>query len=256
MNTYPPITTATSISDASMHQRKVNEPQKQGVDYLTTDDPCWADEPTFLIKPARLIEFFPVSNQTLAERVNAVTRLVAYIGISVSVLERKSSSLQVAILVMALIAFLWKISLKQKPARTLDDAYESFDVLPETCTEPSAGNPYMNVLPGDPATRGPACVGPQTDKMVENYFQEGLYSDVTENVFIKPGNPRTFLTQPVTQVMPDRDKLTDWLYKDGNINNMDGKRATREIYSDQRRQRQILPSDIAYAEQFEGYPPL
>ena len=259
MNTVPAIGDPSKVSDASQHQRIPNAPPPQGANFMIQNDPCWVDDPFTLVKPARLIEFFPVADQSLPERVNALSRLVLYMGVGVAILEKRSVGLQVAVVVLGIIFLLWKSAssketLVNKP--NADDAIESFDVLPTTCTEPSVGNPYMNYVVGDPASRGPACVGPGTEQMVKNYFEEGLYSDVTENVFMDPGNPRTFLTQPVTTMPNDRDKLSEWLYADGNLGSPDRPRTLPLPYTDERSQRQLIPSDIRYNDTTAGYPPL
>lgn len=259
MNTVPAVGDPRNVSDAGRHQRVPNPPPPQGANFMIQTDPCWADDPVFLVKPTRLIEFFPVADQSLSERVNALSRLVMYMGIGVAILEKRSFGLQMAVVVLGIICLLWKTaSARDGLVKTpnADDAVESFDVLPATCTEPSAGNPYMNYVVGDPASRGPACVGPGTEQMVKNYFEEGLYSDVTDNVFMDPGNPRTFLTQPVTTMPNDRDKLAEWLYADGNLGSPDRPRTMPLPYSDERSNRQLVPTDIRYNDSTANYPPL
>ncbi len=256
MNTYPPPIDPTKISDAGQHQRLIPPPSAQGVSVLVQDDPCWPDEPSLLVKPSRLIEFFPVADQTLAERVNALSRLVAYIGVGVSVLEKRSTGLQIAIIILGVIFLLWRVNPKSQPANDADVDVEHFDVLPDKCTAPAPGNPFMNFVPGDPVDRGPACTGPGTEQMVTNYFEEGLYADVSDNVFMKPGHQRSFFTQPVTQNPNDRDKLADWLYRDSNLGNPDSERRLPPPYTDERRNRHLIPSDIRYNDITANYPDL
>lgn len=257
MNSFPPVTDPTKVSDAGQHQRIPKQPSAQGVNFMAMDDPCWVDDPVMLVKPARLIEFFPVRDQSTAERFNALSRMILYIGVGVSILEKRTSGLQIATLLLGVFYLLWKTAKNRPPQETPGEvSVESFDVLPPTCTDPSPGNPFMNFVPGDPVDRGPACTGPGTEQMVTNFFEEGLYSDVTENVFMKPGNPRSFFTQPVTTLPNDRDKFADWLYRDGNLGNPDQPRKLHPPSTYDRPQRQLRPSDLNYNDEIAPYPEL
>lgn len=257
MNTFPKVTDPSKISDAGQHQRPISQPSSQGTNVLLLDDGCWVDDPYLLVKPARLIEFFPVADQTVGERVNALSRLVIYIGVGTSILGKQTAGMQIAVLVLGVIFVLWRTAGRNKITVNPDDALiESFDVLPEKCTEPAPGNPYMNYVPGDPVDRGPACRGPGTEQMVTNYFEEGLYADVTENVFMKPGSDRSFFTQPVTTHLNDREKWADWLYRDTNLGSDSVERTRPPPYNDQRRNRQLIPSDISYNDSIADYPDL
>ena len=48
-------------------------------------DPIWISDFQILFKPERIMEFFPVKEQTNEERVNAIVRMSLYISITLSI---------------------------------------------------------------------------------------------------------------------------------------------------------------------------
>ena len=186
------------------------------------DDPFWGDQPDVLIQADRLREFFPTADQTLAERMNAITRLVIYSGIALAVYQEKAGPLQLAAIIVFFLYHTWQN--RQKTERAKATVIEKFDpntqapVIPPRpistqCTPPTFNNPYMNFLQGDDVTRGPACSGPGVQEVATNLMNRQLFEDV-DALYEKSIGQRQFYTMPSTTAIPDRDTYINWLCKD------------------------------------------
>lgn len=184
-------------------------------------DPFWGDQPEILMQVDRLREFFPTADQTLPERMNAVTRLVIYCGIALAVYQEKTGPLQFSGILVAFLYLIWQ---NRSSKRTTIEKFEPeiqkeyakvIQPLPmkQECTAPTLQNPYMNYLPGDDVTRGPACSGPGVQETAANLLNRGLFEDV-DSLYEKSIGQRQFYTQPSTTPIADRDAFVNWLCKD------------------------------------------
>ena len=202
------------------------------------DDPFWGDQPNVLLHTGRLIEFFPTRDQTLQERLNAISRLIVYVGVCMSVVQGKLTPLQLSGLGLAAVYLMWR---NQSVV-----SVEGFDHREATarCTAPDRENPFMNYLPGDPADKPAACKGPYTEEMASNLLNEQLYNNV-EDLFGRQASQRQFYTMPVTEQINDRDKYARWLYQQNTGCKLSG---DCQPYEDLRLGRQLIPEDIAPGE--------
>ena len=81
------------------------------------------------------------------------------------------------------------------------------------CQLPSADNPFMNAINGDPRGRAGACIVKDNSvkDLTETYFKLGLYNDIND-VWDKNSSQREFVTMPSTTFPNDRDKWAKWLF--------------------------------------------
>lgn len=92
------------------------------------------------------------------------------------------------------------------------------DVIGQTArTEPTAANPFMNVLLteiGDNPTRPPAkTIDTASMKQdLSNEFQQRTYGDPSD-VFQHTQNQRIWTVQPATSIPNDRDSYQNWLFR-------------------------------------------
>ena len=186
----------------------------------TVDDPFWGDQPEVLIQADRLREFFPTSDQTLAERMNAITRLVIYCGIALSVYQEKAGPMQLAAIIVFFLYHTWQNRRKAVAGSgiekfTPDTLAPVIQPTPRNagCTAPTFNNPYMNYLPGDDINRAPACSGPGVQEVATNLMNSQLFEDV-DALYEKSIGQRQFYTMPSTTSIPDRDTFVSWLAKD------------------------------------------
>lgn len=258
-------------SDAGQHQRALPSSSIRPINLLTESDPCWPDDHLMLFKWSRLVECFPTPDQTLEERVNSVSRLSLYLGILLSVFQKRSLPFQISTLILVFVYFAWK-SVKtsfgprmQPGAQVMD----TFDNVPTRCTMPSKDNPRANLLPGDPMNRGPACVGPEAEERARSYLNPDLFKDVDE-LFSKRQSQQ-FYTLPVTTVVSDRDKYANLMFAqhndwaEGGTADQDEDRAGMTFNMatkgppptpdmDLRRQRSYTPGDIKYEREASQMP--
>ena len=204
-----------------------------------SDDPFWGDRPDILLHAGRLIEFFPTADQTTEERMNAISRLVLYLGVSLSVYRGTVVPLQLAAMLVGLIYVMWR-------NRKLEGSPPPIETY---CTMPTKENPFMNLLPGDDPARPPACEGPEVEEMSRNLLDSQLYEDV-DDLFGRNNNQRQFYTMPSTQRPNDREKFGNWLFKGVADCKTDG---VCPPFEDLRVARQLIPEDISAESRLHGF---
>lgn len=181
-------------------------------------DKFWGEHIDVLWQQDRLSEFFPLSHQSLEERVNALSRLIIYVSIVIAFVRSDGTVIQFGLFLMLVIYVLWKnrgetqATIAEKITESIDK--EGFEPAPvkidqEACTKPTNENPFMNVLYGDPANKPPPCQEPGTQETAANLLRKQLFMD-TDDLFDKRANERLFMTTPASKV-PDRDKYANWL---------------------------------------------
>jgi len=214
----------------------------------SSGDPFWGDEPGILIQKDRLVEFFPVADQTLPERLNSISRLVIYVGIALSVYQSRATALHFAILLLGMLYIMYKNNTITKIKDTLNPPenagqVENFSEA-TNCIMPTPQNPFMNFLIGDTPGRAPACKGPGVQETAANLLDRQLFTDV-DDLFSKNANQRLFRTMPATTGLPDRENYANWL-----IGGETGCKTSGDCppYEDLRNQRQLIPEDLEDAE--------
>lgn len=68
----------------------------------------WKTDPQVLINPRYLHRFFPSSNLTMAERLNAIVRLGAYVGVGLAIVQKEMSWVLLPI-IAAVITMAWGV---------------------------------------------------------------------------------------------------------------------------------------------------
>jgi len=203
-------------------------------------DAFWGDDPSVLFQKDRLIEFFPTGDQTLTERVNAVTRLIIYVALALSIYQGRATASHFSLVLLAMIYFMYRNQTIVKLS-----TMESFTAVPakkkvEACVMPTPQNPYMNFLLGDVPGRPPACKGPGVEETASVMLDNQLFSDV-DDVFSRNANQRLFRTMPETTGIPNYERFANWLIKNEGGCKTTGMCAPWE---DLRQQRQLIPEDL------------
>jgi hypothetical protein len=220
----------------------------------TGEDPFWGENLSILFEKSRLVEFYPTSDQTLEERMNAVTRLVLYVSAALSVYQSRATPLHFGIIIVGLIYLMWKNNtITNLTAQTgMTETFSSPNAgkgeiltLPslegDDCVMPTPQNPFMNYLLGDDPARPAACAGPGVQETASNLLDRQLFNDV-DDLFSKNANQRLFRTMPGTKAVPDRERFANWMIKgDGTDCKTKGQCPP---YEDLRMQRQIIPEDL------------
>lgn len=100
------------------------------------------------------------------------------------------------------------------PGSDAADEYVNDVIGTKARTEPTATNPFMNVLLteiGDNPMRPPAQNGEFMKRQFSQVFQ-GVYGDPSD-VFQKTQNQRTWAVQPSTSIPNDQDSFQNWLFR-------------------------------------------
>lgn len=218
------------------------------------EDLFWGDDAGILLNVSRLREFFPTKDQSVAERMNALTRLTIYISIAVALYQNKTHALQIGGILVGLIFFMWNTqtvtkmekftTVRPTPPRIVSDESASGiggGMLERDCVQPTKENPFMNRLLYDSAERPPACRGPGMQEMASNLLDKQLFNDV-DDLYSRNANQRLFRTMPSTTRVPERESFASWLVDgDGTCKTNKDKCAPPE---DLRFQRHLIPEDL------------
>jgi hypothetical protein len=232
---------------ASTPIEDLNDDVPNGESLSRGSDPFWGDDISILFQKDRLVEFFPTADQTLPERMNAVTRLVIYVSIILSVYQEKSTAIHFGILLLGVMFLMYKNQTIFKLSQgdvSLSDAVSTLERFEDkdskNCVMPTLQNPFMNFMPGDLPGRAPACKGSGVQEMASNLLDQQLFSDV-DDLFSRNANQRQFRTMPETRGIPDRERYAHWLVK-----GEEGCKTTGDCrpFEDLRHQRQLIPEDL------------
>lgn len=216
------------------------------------NDEIWYKDINVLFRKDRLIEFFPVSQQTLEERINSIMRLSLYVSVVLSFYHKQGKYMWMFI-IMGVFTYIVhsrrpetpsSIKVQKNPAlfnnsylassNAVDGALagNAADVIGAAdvvgagaggCTLPTIDNPFMNTTMKDYLNtdtngtikdRPVACNlnEPDVKKQADDYFNNNLYMDV-DDVFGKMNSQRQFYTMPSTTIPNKQDEFAKWLYK-------------------------------------------
>jgi len=196
-------------------------------------DPFWLDNPRVLFDRNKLMEFYPDSNLSIDEQLNAITRFVIYFGVLLFIATGNASSFLLIAVGVAVIVFIQqngKDFLSKKKEHFLD-SYRSAHQLPngyplevdrkgEVCQAPSKDNPFMNLLVSDYANnpnRPKSCDVRDTAVRdeVNRLYNSNLFLDV-DDIWEKRNSQREFYSVADSRIPNDRESFAKWVYDDRN----------------------------------------
>jgi len=179
-------------------------------------DSFWIENPNILTK--RYTEMWPTPDQTLPERMNAITRFILVTCVVLSIYKSSIAPFQFGIFAIVLLVLFWKNQTifdphaKDKYLLSKKDGFNVYvDDVP--CTMPTKENPFMNHLYGDPLDKPAACTGPGVQEQAVNLLNSQLYDDV-DDLYNKNASQRLFMTTPSTTVPNDRESFMNWRFKE------------------------------------------
>jgi hypothetical protein len=125
----------------------------------TEPEKYWTDDFLILIRPDKLLEFFPTKNQTTSELLNSLTRLVLYVSITLSVYHKSEKYL----LIFLAAAIIFSVLYYYDEYR-MSEHFEKPNV-----TEPTDENPLMHRLNTEPMDKAPPIdTATNTEKAMQN----------------------------------------------------------------------------------------
>lgn len=205
----------------------------------------WTDDPHILLKEAA--DFFPfhkAAKQCTTTALNSFTRFGIYLGILLAFIKQDVYFLLlgVGIAIISAIAFhgmktkgvlregfqsamgsqsVTPLQMEKFPEDGLVPGSEAADeyindiIGTKERTQPTAANPFMNVLLteiGDNPMRPPAKNGEFLKRQFSQVFKDRVYGDPGD-VFNKTQNQRTWAAQPITSIPNDQESFQNWLYR-------------------------------------------
>lgn len=165
---------------------------------VETQDPFWFSSPAILVDRNRLDEFFPRTDMTEVEQLNATVRLAIYASLAMVLYSKNLNYLYIAIIAMLFTYVLYTNSNKKK------EYFSNLEKLDQIEKEkvivyPTQNNPFMNVLPTDyienpnreAATKVNTYNNEDLVKDINDKFYYNLYRDL-DDVYDKTNSQRQF----------------------------------------------------------------
>jgi hypothetical protein len=202
---------------------------------MTSCPPFWFDQPRILVDQAA--EFFPFTEndkRCTAAALNSFTRFGIYLGILLAILRMEVWWLAVGVAFAAFGVGAWFymgshgavrenfLDGADTEAPIVDAGKLNGDYIPDVIgeqgrTDPTAANPFMNVLLteiGDNPYRKPAAnvQGNHVRNELDDYFQTMFASDPGD-VFQHTQGQRQFYAMPSSTIPNDQGSFADWLYR-------------------------------------------
>jgi len=162
----------------------------------------------------RLIEFWPTSDQTFAERVNAVVRFILYGTILTYALTRDPRYVFYGAATVLIISFIYENKTRTEAFREGEKAAGVGAQGKAACTRPTKSNPFGNVLLTDYADRPDrpaACTVDEVADETRDAFNHKLFRNLTD-VYEKENSQRQFYTMPSTTIPNDVKGFAEFTY--------------------------------------------
>jgi len=170
---------------------------------------AWFDDPKQLIRRDQISQFWPTSEQTPEDRINAASRFIIYIATVIFLIRRDPRVYVLALTVLTVIFVLYKTNMVKETSKYSMKTTSN-------CQEPTRDNPMANVLMTyytDAPNRLEACYYSHPNKFVTQDipFDSGR-SRSSLPKFQKNAIERQFVTAPVSQIPGDQTQFAEWLY--------------------------------------------
>ena len=179
-------------------------------------DPIWFKNLRILLD--RPSEIIPSRDQSDAERVNALVRLVLYCSLAVALIRSNAMYAVLGLAIITIISLAYALGAKKK---VKNEAYSN--IRPKTltrekkaCYKSDPNNPFGNAtvgaLLGDEG-KPPACGydEPGVASQIRKNFNKGLFRNL-DDVYEVENSQRQFYTMPVTTSAPDTIAFGEFLF--------------------------------------------
>ena len=179
----------------------------------------WLDYPLILFKKDKILQLWPLSNLSMVEKLNAISRFIILLSVLGYCITKKYS-----ILMIGVLALLGIIVLHKKSKKSLKESFSKkddfFKIKGDTFTQPTKENPLMNVLlpeivdkPNRP--KAAPAYEPPIEKAINNSVMDPrFFLDLGDNLSFDR-SMRQFYTMPNTKVPNDQKSFGEFCY--GNM---------------------------------------
>jgi hypothetical protein len=173
---------------------------------------AWFDEPQQLISADQVAQFWPTSEQTPEDRVNAASRFVIYVCCIIYLIRRDPRVFVLGATVLGVIYVLYKSKMVR----------ETYGISMEgaMCQMPTEDNPMGNVLITDftdAPNRLEACYYPSVKPFISSYTSDRIPYDAGRSRtalprYLRNAAERQFVSNPVTKIPGDQTAFAEALY--------------------------------------------
>ena len=185
----------------------------------------WFEDPKQLVKNKRILDFWPNSKQTSAERVNAASRFIIYATCILFVIRRDPRMFVLGATMLSVIYVMYKAKMIKEPYGVTDKM--------NVCQKPTKENPLGNVLMTDytdAPNRLEACYYATAQPLIKKFSGDQVAYDMGRSRSTLPIHKRNaferqFVSTSVTKIPGDQTKFAEWLYgpKNGPMCKSDGR---------------------------------
>jgi hypothetical protein len=182
---------------------------------------AWFDDPQQLTRSDRVSQFWPNSDQTPEDRINAASRFVIYACGAIYLIRRDPRIFILGGTVLGVLYVLYK----SKMVKETYGMASSGDEM--GCQMPTEDNPMANVLMTDytdAPNRLEACYYPTVKPFVKSFLDDRIPYDAGRSrsahpMYQRNAAARQFITAPVSKIPGDQTGFAEWLYgpKNGDI---------------------------------------
>lgn len=233
--------TLKNINVQKMNDNTMNEPDENTlIDEKETfreianedtnlGDPFWANDYTILFTSNRLSNFFPTTDMSLIEKLNALFRLSIYLGIALYIFTANYVYLYIFIIIGALTYFIYYYQYDNINLYLNNDDDTEYNLIQENLKEnykenfdnsrkPTVNNPFMNInlITNNPTlgSSPPSWNNKEIKEEIEDKFNYNLYRDVGD-LYGKNNSQRQFYTAPSTTIPNNQTAFAKWCYSSG-----------------------------------------
>jgi hypothetical protein len=173
----------------------------------------WIDNLNELFNPV----LYPNINMTIEEKINAIIRLILFIGIIATLIFNDSRYILFILIIMLISIFIYNYQMEKnrKIEKYLND--NDLDIINnEKCVKPTQENPFMNPsLIGNNNKYDSCSIENEHIKdNIDYFFNKNVFRE-TDDIYDKSLLDRQFYTVPSTSIPNNREKLASWLYDRG-----------------------------------------
>ena len=173
---------------------------------------AWFDEPQQLIRADQISQFWPTSEQTPEDRINAASRFVIYVCCIIYLIRRDPRVFVLGATVLAVIYVLYK-------SKMIKETY-GITMVGARCQLPSEDNPMGNVLITDytdAPNRLEACYYASVKPFADHFTSDRIPFDSGRSrtpmpKYLRNAVDRQFVSNPVTKIPGGQTEFAEWLY--------------------------------------------
>jgi hypothetical protein len=173
----------------------------------------WIDNLNELFNPV----LYPNINMSIEEKINAIIRLILFIGIIATLIFNDSRYILFILIIMlvSIVIYNYQMDKNKKIEKYLND--NDLDIINnEKCVKPTEENPFMNpsLIGNNNKYNSCSIENKHIKDNIDYFFNKNVFRE-TDDIYDKSLLDRQFYTVPSTSIPNNREKLATWLYERG-----------------------------------------